>query len=93
MNSLILLLLLLVSGPTYVVGTVLTEQEKLAEIGKILQQHVEKDAKRCYPKDHWGKKFVELHNEQLASPTGKRLVAVPHISGTFLSVLLYEVTS
>lgn len=90
MNSLVLLLLFLVSSPSFIVSTDLTDQQKIAEIGKRLQQHVEQDAKRCYPKGHWGNKYAELHKEQLASPTGKRLVAVPHISGKSSILLPYE---
>lgn len=81
MKSLLLLIVLLLSALAYVSGTAISDQEKLTEIGKILQQHVEQDAKRCYPKGNWGNKYAELHKEQLVSPTGKRLVAIPHLSG------------
>jgi len=58
----------------------LTEQQKLTEIENRLKEYVDKDHSRCH-KTGWGETYAELHKRLLELPTGKRLVAVPHLSG------------
>ena len=58
----------------------LSEQEKLIEIENRLKEYVDRDSTRCH-KTRWGETYAELHKKLLESPTGKRLVAVPHLSG------------
>lgn len=52
----------------------------LVEIERRLKRDVEMDWTRCH-KTQWGEAYAELHKKLLSSSTGKKLVAVPHLSG------------
>jgi len=58
----------------------LSVQQKLAEIEVRLKKHCNLDRSRCH-KTEWGEKYAALHQKHVSLPTGKKLVAVPHVSG------------
>ena len=80
MMRIFVLSLLVACGFVAVSSVELTELQKLAEIEHRLKQYVEKDRTRCH-KTQWGETYAELHKKLLAEPAGKKLVAVPHLSG------------
>ena len=77
------LLLFLISGLTFLYGVEFSDQDKVVEIEKRLKLHIDHDRDRCN-KTPWAEQYSQLHKSLLISQSGKRLVAIPHLSGAYI---------